>query len=237
MILVGHQPEYLPYIGFFQKVARADCFVLVDHVQYAKKDFQNRNYIRSYGGRVQLTVPVLTTGRFDQAINEVEIDPAKVWARKHWNSIHLSYRRAPHFEPYAAELCAAYEEPWHMLSALTARLIRMMLGFLKIDVPVLESSAMDIRATKTEMLSELCKQTGASAYVSGQGARDYVNEDLLRHAGIRHYWCPFEHPVYPQFHGEFIPNLSTLDLLFNCGESAADVLRECIDAAPLEEGS
>ncbi len=234
MILVGHQPEYIPYIGFFQKVGRADHFIIVDHVQFARKDFQNRNYIRDQSGRLLLTVPVLTKSRFEQPINEVEIDPRAPWARKHWRSIYLSYKNAPFFKDYADDLQAVYESHWVKLSHLTAELIKLILHWLDIDIPVSLSSELEIREKKTAMLIEMCGKVGADTYISGQGARDYIDLPALGEAGIRHFFCRFEHPVYPQMHGEFLPNLSALDLLFNCGGRANEILRRCIETSHLE---
>ena len=235
MILVGHQPEYIPYLGFFQKVARADHFMIVDHVQYARKDFQNRNYIRSPSGKLLLTVPVLTKNRFYQPINKVSINPSVVWARKHWRSIHFSYKDAPFFERYAEVLKEVYEKDWVMLSDLTIHLIELMLEWLDIHVPISRSSHLGISKSSTETLIEMCRKVGADAYISGQGAREYLDVALLESAGIRHHFVNFKHPVYPQLHESFMPNLSALDVLFNCGDEAVDVLRRCIQESPLEE--
>jgi len=204
-------------------------------VQFARKDFQNRNYIRNQEGKLLLTIPVLSKNRFDQPINQVEIIPSMPWARKHWRSIYLFYKNAPFFENYADELRAVYEKEWVKLSDLTVQLIRLMLKWLDIDVPVSLSSELRISEKKTQMLIEMCRKVGADTYISGQGARGYVDPQLLRDAGIHHYLCCFEHPIYPQFHGRFIPNLSALDLLFNCGDEAKEILRRCIKASPLED--
>lgn len=233
MILVGHQPEYLPYIGFFQKIARADRFILVDHVQFAKKDFQNRNYIRTNDGRLLLTVPVLSKGRFDQPIKDIEINQTTPWARKHWQSVYFAYRKAPGFHLYAEELKGVYDASWERLADLTSTLIALMLKWLGLDISITRSSELGITSGSTTLLVDMCRAVGATTYVSGAGGRDYVDLALLRQHGIRHYFCPFQHPEYSQIHGDFVPNLSALDLLMNHGEGARDVLRSCIDASPL----
>lgn len=233
MILVGHQPEYLPYIGFFQKVACADHLMIVDHVQFARKDFQSRNYIRNLEGKLLLTIPVLSKDKFNQPINQVEITPHVPWARKHWRSIYLSYKDSPFFEKYAHELEAIYEKGWVKLSALTIQLIKAMLKWFRICIPISLTSQLGVCEKKTAMLIEMCRKVGADTYVSGQGARDYVDLELMKDAGIQHYFCHFEHPIYTQFHGEFIKNLSALDLLFNLGDEAGEILRRSVEASPL----
>lgn len=235
MILVGHQPEYIPYLGFFQKVARADHLILVDHVQYARKDFQNRNYVRNHEGKILLSVPVLSRDKFDQTIREVVINNTSPWTRKHWRSISLAYSKAPFFEKYAPDLQTVYEKSWIKLSDLTIQLIRILLGWFDVRIPISISSEMGFSQKGTAMLIEMCRKVGADHYISGQGARGYVNIREMKAAGIGHHFSRFVHPVYPQFQGNFICNLSVLDLFFNCGDGAKDVLRCCVEMSVLED--
>jgi hypothetical protein len=234
MILVGHQPEYLPYLGYFLKVARADHFMLVDHVQYARRDYQNRNYIRNRTGKILLTVPVLNKGNFEAAFHDIPINGKEPWARKHWRSIHFSYKDAPHWEPYGPALETVYRRPWEKLADLNIHLIRMMMDWLGLRMPVTLSSQHHLQMKKTEMLVEMCRAVGADAYISGQGARDYVEPEVLARAGIRHFFCRFHQPEYPQAASPFIPNLSVLDLLFNCGEGAREILDRAVALSSLE---
>jgi hypothetical protein len=231
--VVGHQPEYLPYIGFFQKAARADRFILVDHVQFAKKDFQNRNYIRTKDGRLLLTVPVLSKSRFAQPIKDVEVNNSLPWARKHWQSLYLAYHRTPGFVLYGDELKAVYDVSWLRLADLTSTLISLMFKWFGLQIPIARSSELGITSGSTSLLVDLCRATGATTYISGTGGRDYVDLTQLKREGVRHYFCSLQHPVYPQIHGDFISNLSALDLLMNRGAAAKDDLQRCIEASPL----
>jgi len=234
VILAGHQPEYLPYLGYFQKVARADHFMIVDHVQYARRDFQNRNYIRNRTGKILLTVPVLNKGHHDLPFNEILINRQEPWARKNWRSLYFAYKDAPYWSRYGPELEAIYQRSWERLADLNITLIRLFMDWLGLTVPVTLSSQHGIRGSKTDMLVEMCRMVGADTYLSGQGARDYVEPDVLARAGIRHFFCRFIHPEYSQRFTPFIPNLSVVDLLFNNGDHAREILDQAVILSTLE---
>jgi hypothetical protein len=226
MMLAGQQPNYLPWIGFFHKVSEADALVLVDHVQYEKRGITNSNAVKSGTARVELTVPVLSSGRFDQAIRDVQINNAIPWKRKHWRTISLAYGKAAHWaehEPFFREL---YETEWDRLAALNEAIIRYMLKAFGLERPVLVSSELpSIDGAKTGLLVSLCRAAGASGYISGGGARKYVDEDVFRAEGLAHRFQEFHHPVYPQGPGPFLPNLSAVDLLFREGPRAGEIIR------------
>jgi len=233
MKLVAHQPEYLPYLGFFAKVSLADLFLVSDHLQYAAKDFQNRNNIRgSNGGNVLLTVPVRQADGWNQPINEVRIAGGP-WARKHWKSIYHAYHKTPHFGRYAETLEALYARPWTRLVDLNMALLRHLLDWLAIDVKMAFTSAYDLQQNKTELLIEMCKKTGADAFISGRGARDYVMVERFAEEGLAHYFFDFVHPEYTQGSHPFMPNLSVLDLLFHHGPAACEVLDQAVALTPL----
>jgi hypothetical protein len=233
LILVAHQPEYIPYLGFFAKVSLCDLFLVSDHLQYAEKDFQNRNYVKGQNGRTLLTVPVALGGRWDQPINEVPVDNNSRWGKKHWMSIYHGYHRAPHFGLYAPTLEEVYSKRWERLCDLNLTLLRHMLGWLSIDVKVELTSAYDLKETKTNLLIEMCEKTGADTFISGRGARDYAEVFRFEERGLRHYFFDFVHPEYEQRGGPFVANLSALDLLFNLGPRAKDVVRKAASTSPL----
>ena len=224
MIVSGHQPEYLPYFGFLCKVIHADVFVLVDHVQFLEKAFQNRNYIRSATDRILLTVPVVTKGRWRQSIRDVEIHNQIGWARRHWKSISLNYRKAPFFEAHGERLEALYDRPWRWLVDLDAALISLVMDGLGIKKKVLFSSELGVTGHKTDLLLDICRAVGAHTYLSGAGARVYVDEAKFGEAGLAHEFVELRPPVYRQCHPGFVPNLAGIDLLFNCGPAAHDVI-------------
>ena len=217
MMIAGHQPEYLPYIGFFNKMMLCDEFVVVDHVQYNKKTWQNRNRIRTAQGELLLTVPVLSKGSFEQAINEVKINNNENWQKKNWQSILLNYKKAPFFDAYKGFFEDLYSKKWEMLAELNITIIKYIAEQLKIAKKIVKSSELGVTGQKTDLLIDLCKKTGADAYLSGSGGRTYVDDAKMRTEGISSRFTDFKHPVYKQLHDPFMPNMSVIDLMFNYG--------------------
>jgi type I restriction-modification system DNA methylase subunit len=231
MIIAGHQPEYLPYIGLICKALKADAFVLVDHVQYGKKQFQNRNRIRTSNGPdgwSWLTVPVITHGRFDQQIKDVEINNNSDWNKKHLKSIKYSYQGAPFFKEYFSLFEEVYSKKWVKLADLNEAIIKVIFKILDADVKIIKSSDYDIRGEKTEMLIDMCKKMGATGYLSGMGAKTlyHIDEEMFKAAGLSHSYCNFKHPVYRQRFSPFVPNMSVIDLLFNCGPESKKIITD-----------
>ena len=230
MTLTGHQPEYLPYLGFFYKLAKADKFIFVDHVQYLKKSFQNRNRIRTAPGSngwTWLTIPVITKGRRYQGINEVEIDNSTPWAEKHWKTTRLNYKKALFFNEYKDFFEEIYSKKWEKLVDLNETIIRYLLKELEIQIPIFKSSDYNFKGKKTDLLIEMCKELGADTYLSGSGAKyyGYVEEDKFKINGLNHKFSDFKHPIYPQRFKPFIPNMSIIDLLFNCGGKSIEIIK------------
>lgn len=230
MILTGHQPNYLPYPGFFHKIARADRFLVVDTVQFVKRGtfgWMHRNRIRTSSPRGWdwLSIPVLTKGKFTQKICDAEIDPAVPWARKHWRAIEWNYRRARYFGEYAAEFRALYERHWTRFCELTCAFIDLLLRLLGIPRPFERTSTLGVAGEATGLVLAMCRAAGAEAYLSGVHGRDYLDAEEFRRAGIRLEFQEFTCPEYPQcWPGPFVPDLSVIDLLFNCGPESRKVL-------------
>ncbi len=230
MILAAHQPNYLPYAGFFDKAARADRFLIVDNVQFVKRGtfgWMHRNRIRTNSPRGWdwLSVPVLTKWRYTQKICEAEIDPSVPWARKHWRAIEWNYRRAPHFEEYADEFRRLYERGWTMFADLTCAFIELIMRLLGIHRRLERTSAMGIAGRSTDLVLAMCRAVGADTYLSGVHGRDYLDVSRFEAAGIRLVFQEFKCPEYPQcWPGAFVPDLSAIDLLFNCGQESLRVM-------------
>ena len=230
MLLVGHQPNYLPYLGFFHKIAQADLFVIVDNVQFVKRGpfgWIHRNRIRTDGGEgwSWLTVPVLTKGKFEQKIRDVELDPDAPWARKHWKSLEWAYRGAPQFAWTAERLRPGYDRTWKRLAELNEEVIRVLLDAFGIRTPVERAGDRGVEGKATEYVVNLCRTYGADAYLSGIHGRDYLDPAAFAAAGINLRFQEFEHPVYPQGRpGPFVPNLSAVDLLFQRGPESRGIL-------------
>jgi len=225
MIIGIHQPEHLPWNGFFDKVDQSDIFVLLDNVPFEKNYFQNRNRIRTRDGWAWLTVPVYTSGRFSQLINEVEIIKNSNWRKKHWKTLFYSYKNAPYWERCAEFFKSLYQKEWHYLVDLNETIIRFIIGELGIKVKLVKASELNVSGRSTELLLNICKELGADVYLSGKSGREYLDEHRFKDEKIEVMYQDFKHPIYPQQFEPFIPQMSTIDLMFNCGDSSLNILR------------
>jgi hypothetical protein len=232
MTIVILQPGYLPWLGFFDQVRRADVFVYYDDVQYDKHGWRNRNRIKTQTGPLWLTVPVRHAGLGQPSILEVAIDGRAPWARKHLSSIRQAYAGAPFLRQYLPALEEVLHRRWDRLVDLDIALVDLMAGWFGLTRRIERSSALPIGGVKSERLLRICGHFGASTYLSGDAARDYLDVSLFEQSGITVEWQQFRHPVYPQLHGAFVPQLSALDLLLNCGPEAAGVLAPNLPTVP-----
>jgi hypothetical protein len=226
MIFAVHQPQYLPWLGYFHKIAKSEFFLFLDDVQYKKREFQNRNQIKTPNGPLWLTVPVLTKGAYDQNIMDVKIDPTERWAQSHWKSIEINYRKAPYFEEHAAFFRELYQKEWLSLMDVSMEIIKYVLKYLEIQTPHAMSSEYKVSTQSTERIIDLAKKCAADTYYSGSGGKAYMDESLFEKNGIKLVYQHYEHPVYDQLHGEFKPYMSIIDLLFNCGKESYGILME-----------
>ncbi len=225
MILSAHQPVYLPGIILFNKIAISDVFMFLGHAQLVSHSWHSRNRIRQGDKELFLTVPVQTSGRFGQPIDDTRIANSH-WKRKHIESIAQSYRKRPFFDAYFGPIEALLLADWPSLGTMNKALIRHLMEVLEIQTPVLESADYEPKEHKTDLLIELSKAAGADGFLSNEGSRVYVREDAMAAAGLNHYWQIFSHPTYEQGRS-FMSNLSVIDLLFNSGPAAAEIVRAC----------
>lgn len=217
-----HQPEYLPWLGFFDKLARCDVYIVYDDAQYQHGGFHNRNRIRTSAGWEWLTVPIMHG--HPQTLKDVKIHGAQ-WRVKQVNMIKTQYRKAPYFEEYYPLIEDALLFNHEMLIGLNLHLIRLIAGVLGIDVRMIRSSEFPYGgAEKNEKLVSMCKFMGADIYLSGSGGRDYIKEELFNQSGVCVHWHSYEHPSYRQVYGGFEPNLSVIDLLFNMGPESKEII-------------
>lgn len=214
------QPGYLPWLGFFDQMSRCDVFVLYDDVQFDKNGWRNRNRIKSSAGPLWLSVPVKVN--LGQRIIDVRIDNTKQWARKHVATIRQNYKRALFVDTYLPTLERLLNQPWENLVDLDVALILQMREWLGIESFIVRSSQMGVAGDRNERLINLCLHFGAARYLSGNAAQCYLDVDLFNKHGIEVAWQDYSHPVYPQIGGDFVPYLSTLDLLLNCGEDSGN---------------
>lgn len=228
MILVGHQPNYLPYLGFFHKIYYCDVFMIVDHVQYVKRGpfgWISRNRIRTQDGEQWLTVPVLVKGKFDQSIKDTRINSTLPWGRKHWRSLQTNYGKSPYFSQFADFFDDTYNRKrWDFLCDLSVHCIHFLMKAFGIQKTVKISSEMDIQGKADDMIIDMCRKSEADSYLHGAHGKDYIEESKFSAAGIRSLYQDFKHPVYRQQFVPFIANLSAVDLLFNHGDASLDIL-------------
>jgi hypothetical protein len=219
----------VPWRGFFDLIGRCDEYVVFDSVQYVKRHWHNRNRIKTAAGVEWLTIPVISKGRYEQPIDEVEIE--KPWAEKHWRTLELAYRRAPFFEALAPTIRGWYERAGQekLLSAVNLLFLCEIASMLGLRTRILRDSVYPAELAArapTERLVEIVRTAGASTYLSGPSARTYLDESLFTAAGIAVEWMSYEgYPEYRQLHGGFEAAVSVLDLLFNTGPDAPRYLR------------
>lgn len=219
------QPGYLPWLGFFEQMHSSHVFVLLDDVQYDKNGWRNRNRIRTPNdaGWSWLTVPVAREHLIERRIMDVRIAPGS-WASVHWRALRHSYSRAPYFADHASFFEELYARPWERLVDLDLAIIDYLAGALGIRRRMHRASELAVAGRKTDRLIEICRRLGATRYYSGAVARAYLDVDQMRAAGIEVEFQDFRHPVYAQVYRPFVPYLSVVDLLFNCGPRSLDVL-------------
>ena len=220
------QSNYLPWKGYFDVIRSVDTFVLYDEVQYTRRDWRNRNRIKTAQGTTWLTVPVQVKGRFTDPVSSIAVSDDN-WSGVHWSSIRHAYSRAKWFEEYSVPF-AAYlnaSPPAH-LSQINRDLLEIAMAALQICTPLKWSHEFPVsHAGRSERLLEICLAAGADVYVSGPAARAYLDVSLFEDNGVAVQWFSYDgYPEYEQCHGEFVHDVSVIDLLFNTGPDAGKYL-------------
>ncbi len=221
MIVTIHQPDFMPWLGFFQRWHAADRYVVLDDVQFLRRGWHHRDRIKTPAGAAWLTVPVRKKGRFEQSIDAVELD-GDAWKRGHLAAIRAAYGRAPRFPELFPLLERVYARPHTLLMELNLDLLRLFAACLGITTPLVLASQSQVQERGTQRLVRLCQAHGAHTYLTGTGSRAYLDESLFAAQNIRVHWQEFRHPVYPQLHGDFVPGLSALDWLMHGGKGLPD---------------
>jgi WbqC-like protein family len=224
MIVAVHQPQYLPWLGYFDKIDKADIFVLLDTVQFKKNEWQNRNKIKTAQGWQWLTVPVLY--RYPQLIHEVTINDNVSWQHKHRQAMVSNYKRAPYYKMLEDFLEGIFSHSWQSISQLNGEVVRRLATILGIDTPIYVASDLgEFPQDPDERLIAITKHFGAGTYFAGMGGRGYMNLDVYNKNGIKVMFQDFKHPVYHQLFGDFEPFMSVIDLIFNHGDNSLTILR------------
>lgn len=221
------QSSYIPWKGYFDIIRSVDEFVFLDDAQYTRRDWRNRNMIKTPAGLQWLTIPVETKGQFDAPIDSVRI--AAPWAAKHWTALRHAYARAPCFPDLAPRIEALYRslDKETMLSLVNRRAIEEICAILGIDTPMRWSRDMPVRGLRTDRLLSICLDAGATEYISGPSARSYMEMHKFAAAGITVRFVDYSgYPEYPQLHGAFAHGVTILDLLFSLGQNALSAMRK-----------
>lgn len=231
MIITIHQPEYLPWLGFFDRVRNSDIFVFLDDVQFQKNAWMNRNRIKTNQGWQWLNIPIRDRKSIKN-INKIEIDNTKDWKRKQWKAIQFNYSKSPYFKDYSWLFEDFFSHDWKMLAEADIYLIKKIMEILGVATKLEQSSLLNIEGKATDRLVKICQELRADNYLAGpgfteEGQHHHMEEEKFKEANIKVIRQEFSHPVYPQLFGKigFVSHLSIVDLLFNCGEKSLEIIK------------
>jgi hypothetical protein len=223
--VVIHQPDFLPYLGFFHRLLQADLLVVLDSVQFDRGGWTHRDKLKTSQGEAWLTISLKKAPR-ETLISEIELSQSTDWRSRNLDLIWENYRKTPYFDEIYPYLQHLYRYQCQRLIEFTTRSIEMLAQLFDIPLNTQLSSELNCDGRKNQLLVSILKRVGASRYLSGMGAKDYFEPEPFHSADIEVIWQDFKHPLYPQLHGKFIPYLSSIDLLFNCGiERSRQILR------------
>lgn len=224
-VLTAHQPLYLPWLGFFQKVSMSDTFCLWDDVQFTNDSFIHRNNIKTPNGPTMLTVPIHMDDFKSKTIKDMTIDSNQAWRAKHWNTILTAYESsAPYFECYRDFFEDVYKRDWEKIIDLDEHLLKYLFNELKINVDYVKASDLGFEGKKNDRILDMCVKMDSDLLIFGQSGETYADLTKYREAGKQLHFQKYKHPKYPQLHGPFAPNMSVIDLLFCFGEKSRDIL-------------
>ena len=213
MVVTIHQPDFLPWLGFFKRWKQSDIYIVLDDVQFIRRGWHHRDKIKTVHGAEWLTVPVKKRSRYYQKISEVEIDYHENWQQSHFGIVKAAYSKAKNFDLVFDVLTNIYSKNHRFLIDLNMDFLKFCAAQLGIDTPVLKASTYSTKETKSRKLLELVNAVGGSVYLTGSGSMDYLDEKIFLDAGVEVKWQKYEHPIYPQLHGKFERMLSVLDYL------------------------
>jgi hypothetical protein len=223
IILTAHQPVYIPWLGLFHKIALSDIFCVFDIVQYQRKDFNNRNKIKTSNGPIWLTVPVESSDRFSKDIADIKIINND-WHYKHLKSIELNYKKTFFFELYFERFKNILEKKHEYLVDLNFDILIFLLEILEINTKVIKASDYSFSGEKSGLVLDMCVQLNSDIYIFGEQGKGYADTDSFLQKKIIPYFQEYKHPIYHQIRGDFEPYMSVLDLIFNIGPRCKEVL-------------
>lgn len=217
MIVAIHQPNYLPWLGYFDKIKKSDIFIFMDNVQYTRGSWINRCQIKTSQGKQWLTVPVITSSVFGQKIAEAKIDYKKDWLPTHLKTIELNYKKTPYFGKFFLQIKEILEQKIENLAELNIKLIEKISDLLGLKTKFVVGFSLNVSGQATDLLINMVEAVGGDTYLCGGGAGGYQEDEKFTKSGLKLIYQNFQHPIYNQLFGEFIPGLSITDFLFNIG--------------------
>jgi len=215
MKISAHQPAYLPWGGYIERISLSDIFIILDDVQFEKNSFTNRNQIKTSNGLAWLTVPVNLKGHISNSIKDIEVVNNQPWSKKHWKTIQQNYQKSPFFNDHEDFLADTYSKNWTLLNELNSHLLSYFLNFLDINTEIIYLSSLEVVGKKQDLIVNLCNYFSASDFIFGALGKDYVEEDKFLDSNIKAHFHEYEDLVYKQLWGDYIPNLSILDMIMN----------------------
>ena len=226
MIVAIHQPHFIPWLGYLHRMAQVDAFIVLDHVQFERRNYQNRAQVRIEGEARWLTVPVIQRSQKERIVDKEVDNSARAWGPNHFATLRHAYRQAGFFSTYAAAFREVLEARWQHLVELDLAMLKVLREAFGIRTPLLRSSQLDVEGAKAQLILNLCKAVGARALLAGfGGSRGYLDSGKFARHGIEIRWHEFTHPVYKQCGAApFIPGLASVDLLFNAGPASRAIL-------------
>lgn len=229
MIVGIHQPNYIPWIGYFYKIYKSDIFVVLDDVQYVKNSFADRNKIKTPQGDCYLKAPVEVKSAISKYC-DVRLKDELKWREKHLKTIEMNYKKSSYFKEVFEDLYEIYNsKEVTILGEFNSLIIEYAVKKLDINTEIIYSKDLNVDMGGTDRLLEIIKKCGGTKYLSGKGGAKYQDENEFKKNNIELLYTDFKHPVYEQLWGEFIPNLSILDLLFNYGEESLNIIKKSYD--------
>ena len=212
-----HQPNYFPWLGYFHKIKKSDIFILMDNAQYTKGSWINRSKVKNKNNWQWLTVPVITSNSFGQKIKDAKIDYKKKWVENHLGIIRENYKETPHFKDYYFFIKEILEKNIENLSDLNIEIIKKIMNLLEIKTKIIKGSTLNVKGKSTDLLVSMTKAVEGDIYLSGNGSDEYLDSEKFNKNNLKLIFQEFKHPVYRQNSKEFIPGLSIIDALMNCG--------------------
>lgn len=217
MTVAIHQPNYLPWLGYFDKIQKSDAFIFMDNVQYTRGSWMNRCWIKNNQEKQWLTIPIITSGFFGQKIAEAKIDYKKNWVSTHLKTIELNYKKTLYFVKFFPHIKKILEQKIESLAELNIKLIEKISGLFGLKAKFVVGSSLNVSGQATDLLINMVKAVGGDAYICGGGAVLYQEDEKFIKHDLKLIYQNFQHPVYPQRFEGFIPGLSIVDYLFNIG--------------------